>query len=69
MLGMLPLFTVLVDCYIILLGVWLDSFFLVASMLGFICQVVRGFRTLAPCFEHVCAGGGECSKCRFSGSC
>ena len=55
---MLPLFTVLVDRYIILLGVWLDSFFLVASMLGFTCQVVRGFQAFAPCLEHVCAGGG-----------
>ena len=39
-------------------GVWLDSLFLVASMLGFTCQVVRGFQTFAPCLEHVCAGGG-----------
>ena len=58
MLGMLPLFTVFVDHYIIILGVWLDSFFLVASMLGFTYQVVRGFQTFAPCLEHVCAGAG-----------
>ena len=31
---------------------------LVASMLGFTCQAVRGFPTFAPCLEHVCAGGG-----------
>ena len=36
----------------------LDSFSLVASMLGFECQVVRGFSVFAPCLEHVCAGGG-----------
>ena len=29
---------------------------LVASVLGFACQVV--FTTFAPCLEHVCAGGG-----------
>ena len=27
-------------------------------MLGFACQVVRGFSAFAPCLEHVCAGGG-----------
>ena len=48
----------LVDRYIIILGVWLGSFFLVASMLGFTCQVVRGLQTFAPCLEYVCAGGG-----------
>ena len=31
---------------------------LVASVLGFACQVVRGFTSFAPCLEHVCAGGG-----------
>ena len=37
----------------------LDSFSLVASMLGFACQVVRVvFPTFAPCLEHVCAGRG-----------
>ena len=36
---------------------WIASL-LVASMLGFTCQAVRGFPTLAPCLEHVCAGGG-----------
>ena len=28
-------------------------------MLGFTCQVVRGFSAFAPCLEHVCAGGGD----------
>ena len=37
----------------------------VASMLGFTCHVVRVFTTFAPCLEHVCAGGGECSKYGF----
>ena len=37
---------------------WLDSFSLVASMLGFACQIVRGFSAFVPCLEHVCAGGG-----------
>ena len=36
----------------------MDSFSLVASMLGFACQVVRDFSAFAPCLEHVCAGGG-----------
>ena len=36
----------------------MDSFSLVASMLEFACQVVRGFSAFAPCLEHVCAGGG-----------
>ena len=36
----------------------LDSLYLVASMLGFACQVVRGFSAFAPCLEHVCNGGG-----------
>ena len=28
-------------------------------MLGLACQVVeRGFPQIAPCLEHVCAGGG-----------
>ena len=36
----------------------LDSFSLVASMLGYTCQVVRGFSAFAPCLEHVCAGRG-----------
>ena len=27
-------------------------------MLGFACHVVRGFPSIAPCLEHVCAGGG-----------
>ena len=31
---------------------------LVASMMGFTCQAVRGFPTFAPCLEHVWAGGG-----------
>ena len=30
----------------------------VASVLGFTCQVVRGFPSIAPCLEHVCGGGG-----------
>ena len=37
---------------------WLDSFSLVASMLGFTCQAVKGFPTFAPCLDHVCAVGG-----------
>ena len=41
-------------CYICLL----DGFSVVASVLGFTCQVVRGFPTFAPCLEHVCAVGG-----------
>ena len=31
---------------------------LVASMLGFACHAVRGFPSIAPCLEQVCAGGG-----------
>ena len=31
---------------------------LVASMLGFACHAFRGFPSIAPCLEHVCAGGG-----------
>ena len=31
---------------------------LVASMLGFTGQAVKGFPTFAPCLEHMCAGGG-----------
>ena len=27
-------------------------------MVGFTCQVVRGFSAFALCLEHVCAGGG-----------
>ena len=27
-------------------------------MLGFACHAVRGFPSIAPCLEHVCAGGG-----------
>ena len=27
-------------------------------MLGFACHAVRGFPSIAPCSEHVCAGGG-----------
>ena len=54
MLGRLPISCSSVDgC-----GVWFDSFSLVASMLGFACQVVRGFSAFAPCLEHICAGGG-----------
>ena len=37
--------------------VWIE-FLLVASMLGFACHVVRGFPSIAPCLEHVLAGGG-----------
>ena len=30
----------------------------VASVLGFACQVDKGvFPQIAPCLEHVCAGG------------
>ena len=36
--------------------VWIE-FLLVALMLGFACQVVRGFPSIAHCLEHVCAGG------------
>ena len=34
-------------------------------MLGCACQAVGGFPTFAPCLEHICAGGGECSKYGF----
>ena len=34
------------------------EFLSVASMLGFACHAVRGFPSIAPCLEHVCAGGG-----------
>ena len=27
-------------------------------MWGCTCQAVRGFPTIAPCLEHICAGGG-----------
>ena len=27
-------------------------------MLGFTCRAVRGFPSIAPCLEHLCAGGG-----------
>ena len=27
-------------------------------MFGFTCHAVRGFPSVAPCLEHVCAGGG-----------
>ena len=27
-------------------------------MLGFACQILRGFGAFAPCLEHVCAAGG-----------
>ena len=27
-------------------------------MLGFTCYAVRGFPSIAPCLEHICAGGG-----------
>ena len=30
-------------------------------MLGFACHAVRGFPSIAPCLEHVCAGGGGSS--------
>ena len=43
----------------------LDGFRSVASLWGWTCQVVRGFPTFAPCLEHICAGGGECSKYGF----
>ena len=36
---------------------WIEFLF-VASMLGFACHVVRGVPSIAPCLEHVCAGGG-----------
>ena len=49
--------TLLIDCCIIRWGC-LDSFSLVAAMLGCTCQVVRGFPAFAPCLEHICAGGG-----------
>ena len=36
-----------------------DSSAQVASMLRLACQVAEGFFTqIAPCLEHVCAGGG-----------
>ena len=57
MLGRLPRLTLLVVRQLMVVGVWLDSFSLVASMLGFACQVVRGFSAFAPCLEHVCDGG------------
>ena len=46
---------------------WLDSFSLVASMLGFACQVVRGFWCICSLFRiRLCwGGGGAYSKCRF----
>ena len=29
-------------------------------MLGLVCQVAKGvFSQIAPCLEHVCAGGGS----------
>ena len=28
-------------------------------MLGFTCHAVRGFPSIAPCLEHICAGGGS----------
>ena len=31
---------------------------MVASILGFTCYAVRGFPSIAPCLEHVCAWGG-----------
>ena len=27
-------------------------------MVGFTCHAVRGFPSIPPCLEHVCAGGG-----------
>ena len=47
MLGMLPL------------GYIWVVIVLVAPMLGFACRAVRGFPSIAPCLEHVCAGGGR----------
>ena len=41
---------------------------LVASMLGLACHAVRGFPSIAPCLEHVCAGGGGGSVA-FEGFC
>ena len=58
-LSMLPLFTMLVDRYIIILGVWLDSFSFGCINVGFACQVVRGFHTFFSSFRaHLCWGGG-----------
>ena len=57
-LGQLPFLMVLVLCPLTCSGGLVDSFSLVASLLGFTCQVVRGVGAFAPCLEHVRAGGG-----------
>ena len=52
---MLPLCYIMICYCVIGITGCLDSFFfLVSSMVGFTCRAVR----VAPCLEHVCAGGG-----------
>ena len=34
---------------------------------GVACHVVRGFPSIAPCLEHVCAGGGGEGSVAFEG--
>ena len=63
--GRLPWIMLFFVRQLMLLRVCLLASLLVALKLGFTCQAVKGFPTLAPCLEHICAGGGSVANMGF----